>query len=138
MALTYKYTLLCDDIRQEINGKYLILGLYTPDVVVPAVPTVLPSLSFLVVVESDVAGQFEFEVALKAGANRIAAAGGGVQLLNPGVAVLPFKFGPIQLQVAGEYVFSFESPQLDDPAEFEFKVIARPPVVGGGQQEVVH
>jgi hypothetical protein len=138
MALTHKYTLLCDEIRQEINGKYIILGLYTPDIIVPSVPFVLPVLSFFCGLESDQGGEFDFQVQLSAGGNVVAAAGGRVQLLTGGNAALPLRFGPIQLQVAGEYVFSFESPQLDEPVEHRFRVIARPPLVGGGQPEQIH
>lgn len=41
------YWLLCDMIRREDNGKLIIVGLYTPDIIVPAVPVTLPMLSFL-------------------------------------------------------------------------------------------
>jgi hypothetical protein len=41
------YWLLCDMIRREDNGKLIIIGAYTPDIVVQAVPVMLPMLSFL-------------------------------------------------------------------------------------------
>jgi hypothetical protein len=41
------YWLLCDMIRREDNGKLIIVGLYAPDIVVQAVPVMLPMLSFL-------------------------------------------------------------------------------------------
>lgn len=41
------YWLLCDTIRREDSGKLIIVGLYTPDIIVPAVPVTLPMLSFL-------------------------------------------------------------------------------------------
>jgi hypothetical protein len=138
MALIHKYTLLCDEVRQENNGKYIVLGLYTPDIVVPALPFVLPSLSFFCVFDSDVAGQVDFNARLSARDNRIAAAGGQVVLVNPGILALPLRLGPVQLQADGEYLFVFESSSLDEPAVHRFRVIVRPPVVGGGQQEVVH
>ena len=34
----------CDDIRQEINGKYSLIGCYTDDIIVDKFPTVLPKL----------------------------------------------------------------------------------------------
>ena len=34
MSITHKYTLLCDEFRQENNGKFFIIGLYTPDIAV--------------------------------------------------------------------------------------------------------
>ncbi len=42
-----EYWLLCDMIRREENGKLIIVGAYLPDVVVQAVPAMLPMLSFL-------------------------------------------------------------------------------------------
>jgi len=60
MALIHQYTLLCDEVRQENNGKFFIIGLYTPDVAVPAVPFALPALSFFNVIKSDAPGTFEF------------------------------------------------------------------------------
>ena len=41
------YWLLCDMIRREDNGKLIIVGAYTPDIVIQAVPVMLPMLSFL-------------------------------------------------------------------------------------------
>ena len=38
MAITHHYTLVCEDVRVENNGKFLILGLFTPDIVVPQIP----------------------------------------------------------------------------------------------------
>jgi hypothetical protein len=41
------YWLLCDIVRREDNGKLVIVGLYTPDILVREVPFTLPVLSFL-------------------------------------------------------------------------------------------
>lgn len=135
MALIYKYTLLCDEVRQENNGKFMILGVYTPDIIVPAVPFALPSLSFFNVLESDEAGTFEFTLRLSVGGNQLVTAGGQVGMAAAGVVALPLRFGPVHLQVDGEYVFVFESPALDEPAEFRFRVVVRPP--GGDVRPVV-
>jgi len=52
VPISHKYTLVCEDVRQEINGKFIILGLYTPDIVVFQIPTMLPSLTFFQCLES--------------------------------------------------------------------------------------
>jgi hypothetical protein len=44
--ITQKYILMCDEVRQEINGKLFIIGLYTPDMAVPQIPYAIPSLTF--------------------------------------------------------------------------------------------
>lgn len=41
------YWLLCDMIRREDSGKLILVGIYTPDIIVQAVPAMLPMLSFL-------------------------------------------------------------------------------------------
>jgi hypothetical protein len=33
--------LLCDDIRREVNGKAILIGVYSGDIIVPTVPTSL-------------------------------------------------------------------------------------------------
>jgi hypothetical protein len=41
------YTLICDDIRQEIGGKTIIIGLYNDNVKVPEIPFHLDKLCFM-------------------------------------------------------------------------------------------
>ena len=41
MPLNQKYILVCDDVRREDTGKQLIIGLYTPNVVVTQLPATL-------------------------------------------------------------------------------------------------
>ena len=31
MAMKHLYTLMCDEVRVENNGKLMIIGVYTPD-----------------------------------------------------------------------------------------------------------
>lgn len=41
------YTTFCDDIRQEVNGKLILIGVYGADMLVPGFPAVLPRLCIL-------------------------------------------------------------------------------------------
>jgi hypothetical protein len=45
MINRYSHTIWCDDIRQEIGNKPSFMGVYTSQLVVPSLPTVLPRLS---------------------------------------------------------------------------------------------
>jgi hypothetical protein len=45
-APKHEFTLLCDDIRQEMGGKTSLMGLYDHHIVVPQVPFTLPKVCF--------------------------------------------------------------------------------------------
>ena len=45
-APKHEFTLLCDDIRQEMGGKTSLMGLYDHHIVVPQIPFVLPKVCF--------------------------------------------------------------------------------------------
>ena len=38
MALEHKYTVMCDEVRVENNGKFLIIGMYAGHMTVPQLP----------------------------------------------------------------------------------------------------
>ncbi|HOQ43538.1 MAG TPA: hypothetical protein PK178_15360 [Smithellaceae bacterium] len=38
------FTILCDDIRQEIGNKISLMGIYSKEIVVPSIPFVFPRL----------------------------------------------------------------------------------------------
>lgn len=42
----HEFTLLCDDIRQELGGKTSLMGIYDHHIVVPEVPHMLPKVCF--------------------------------------------------------------------------------------------
>jgi hypothetical protein len=58
-APKHEYTLLCDDIRQEMGGKTSLMGIYEHHIVVPQVPFVLPKVCFFTKF-SRMDGQFKF------------------------------------------------------------------------------
>lgn len=131
MALSHKYTLLCDEVRQENTGKFIILGLYTPDIVVPAVPLVLQAMTFFNLLETDAAGKFDFAITLTSKTEQLAMAGGQAAANQPGMIALPFRFGPVQLKVDGDYLFTLESPSLPAKVEHRFRVVVPPKAAGG-------
>ena len=58
-APKHEFTLLCDDIRQEMGGKTSLMGLYDHHIVVPQVPFTLPKVCFYTRF-SRMDGQFKF------------------------------------------------------------------------------
>ena len=55
----YAYAVFCDDIRQEINGKITMVGIYTDRLLVSSVPTVLPKLCLALSIATDKEKMFE-------------------------------------------------------------------------------
>ena len=51
-------TILCDDVRQEVGGKISLMGIYSQDIVVNKVPTIVPSINLVVMLE-DIKEPFE-------------------------------------------------------------------------------
>jgi hypothetical protein len=42
------YTIFCDDVRHEITGKQILIGVYNADLVVESLPALLPSFNFVI------------------------------------------------------------------------------------------
>lgn len=132
MPVTHKYTLLCDEVRQENNGKFLVIGLYTPDISVPQLPFAMASLSFFNVIETSAAGDIDLAFRLEQGESLIAGGSGKMTVGQPGFGAIPIKLGPIQLPMAGPYTF-----RLDLGAQtitHDFNVVLAVPTLGVPQR----
>jgi hypothetical protein len=144
MALQEKYTIMCDEVRQEINGKFLLLGMYTPDIAVPQLPIVLPVLTFFVVLTDDRPDNHQFRLSIQhLESGQVVAQGmGGFQSQRPGLVTLPVRISPMQFTNAGAYTFSVHFDNVRDPITHSFNVIlnitaaqqpgAQPGMIGGG------
>ena len=133
MAITAKYILLCDEMRIENNGKLILLGVYTPDMSVPQLPFVLPSLTFVIALESDRPGnvQVRFAIQLLDSGQNIAEGMGAAGFPKPGLGIMPVQLRNLQLQSAGTYVFSLTLEGQRDPITHSFNVILAPPQQAG-------
>ena len=59
--LVFKSVLICNDIRRETTGKYIAIGIYGPDIVIPhEVASV--QLACLLQIEAKVPGSFRLEL----------------------------------------------------------------------------
>jgi len=129
MAITSRYVLMCDEVRQEINGKFIVLGLYTPDMTVPQLPFVIPSLTFLSALESDRPGNVQIRFAIQnldSGQN-VAEGMGAAGFPRPGLGMMPVQLRNFPIQSAGTYVFSLTLEGQRDPITYSFNIILAPP-----------
>ena len=105
MPFTLTATLVCDDVRVENNGKLLLLGVYTPNIVLPGIPAQLPTLALFHLWRADTAGQYPLQLRLRHPAT-------GRDLVQwvlnfnvtaPGEGVGISKFSNVLFEQAGSY-----------------------------------
>lgn len=127
--ITHKYTIVCDEVRQENNGKFILLGVYTPSIVVPQIPFVLPSLTFFQCLESDRPGTWSMQIRLQhlETGRTIVEGLGSLAFPQPGIGINPLKFGNVQLTAAGEYSLSIQFQDHREPFITGFNVILNLP-----------
>lgn len=88
---TFGNTICCDDIRQEMNGKFIIAGIYTRDILVTDIPTVL-GLRLFVEYTCPEIGTQQLDFVWSMNANELAVLEGTVSqetLSSPVIIALP-------------------------------------------------
>jgi len=101
------HSIVCDDIREEINNKVSLMGVYGKEIIFNQLPAILPKLYFLIMIE-DVSKKFS-EVTLT-----LKLPGSKTQIfkrptppkLKTGLNLnLIFGFSPFKVEKAGEARF---------------------------------
>jgi hypothetical protein len=125
MPITQKYSIMCDDVRQENNGKFIIIGAYTPDMAIAQIPFVVPTLTFFVWLESDRPGNFPFRIKLEnlESGKTLAEGMGMMQFQKPGSGVTAIRLGGIQFAGPGAHVFSLQFEGQNEKLLTQFSVI---------------
>ena len=118
MALNHKYTLVCDDVRREDNGKLIVVGLYTPGIVLAQFPLTLPKLMFLVCLEPTDKGSWKLDFRLThLPTSALVGPTGRVDLNVPVVGsltYLPIAIPNVQFQMPGDYAFMMTGANFDE------------------------
>lgn len=132
MAITQRFSIMCDEVRQEINGKFIVIGMYTPDMAVFQLPYVCPVLSFLLWLESDTAGQFQFQMGIThLESGRLIVQGmGGVQFAKAGAGITPIRMTGVPFVAAGAYTFNLKFENQDALITNFNVLLATPPPMG--------
>jgi hypothetical protein len=118
---------LCDDVRQEISGKTTLVGVYGSDVIVPAIPIMLPQM--FIITKWDITDGIFREVTFRIGypnGNQI----GPLKAVAPDTVIgsrltMNLALIPFQIQTAGVhkvYMAIDEEPE-EMVGEFEIKVM---------------
>lgn len=138
MAINHKYTLICDDVRQESNGKFIVIGLYTANMTVPQVPFVLPSITFFMFMHSDRPGNFPFRMRLETMENgqRLVEGMGMMGVQRPGPGACPIRIGPLQIQAPGTYNLVVTFDGEPEPIVTIFEVVIAPQGQIGPQGQI--
>lgn len=128
MAITHRYTLVCDEVRQENNGKFIVIGLYTPNMSVPQIPFTIQSLTFFMFVNADRPGNVPFRMRLERmeTGQRLVEGMGVMGVQRPGPGASPIRIGPLQFQAAGTYNFVVDIEGEREPIVTSFDLIIMP------------
>ena len=124
MAITHKYTLMCDEIRQENNGKLIFIGFYHDSMRSNTFPFRLPGLTFFMKLESDRPGQWSFKMRLQhlETGEKLVDAMGALEFKRPGPGFNPMRLPPLQFTAPGTYHFVIEIEGQPEPILYEFIV----------------
>jgi len=125
MALTHRYTIMCDEVRIENNGKFILLGVYTPNITVPQLPFVLSSLTFFQVLDSDrpVTLSSRFRLQHLETGRTIAQGMGQINWQRPGMGINALRLANVPLIAVGTYNFVLEIDGEREPFIFPFDVM---------------
>jgi hypothetical protein len=120
-----KYTIICDEVRQENNGKFIVIGVYNGTITIPQIPFMLPSLTFFQSLESDRLGMLNVRLKLQhleTGKNLVEGMG-AVNFLRPGAGVNALRLQNVGFTAAGTYNFVLEIEGQKDPIIVPFDVM---------------
>jgi hypothetical protein len=125
MTITHQFTILCDDVRPEINGKLIFIGVYVPDIVVAQLPVLLPSLNFVQFLKVDEPGQVSFRARIQhlESGRELGQALGSLTVARPGLVINAMRFGNLPIDRSGSYSFIVSFDGQTDEIIHSFDVI---------------
>lgn len=115
MSSVFRNAILCDDIRQEKNNKYILIGVFSGDVVASQFPA---ALAFSVYAEhvTDGPGHHDMAIRFSLSGEHKAEVRARIDMPIAGTATIVLPPMPIELQAEGELLVT---AQLDDAAPVE-------------------
>lgn len=124
--------MICDDIRQEVSGKRIFIGVYDENIIVPVIPITIPQLTFYSkwdITETPIK-KFEFKIVQPNGKE----IGPIISELSPSPpeskgrkAQIQLGVYPFNIEVAGEYKIEAKVNDIDYDTIASFKVLLSPP-----------
>jgi len=117
---------MCDQVRKEDNGKFLLIGVYVDTILVTSFPVSLP-LTFFVKLHVDEPGVYGLQMRIERmdGGDPLLRAEGGIAGPQRGPVFVPISTPPITFQQPGAYNFVIET-EGSEPILYSFSVDAAP------------
>jgi len=122
-APIHQFTLICDDIRQEMGGKTSLMGLYDHHIVVPELPFTLPKVCFYTRF-TNITGKFKFGFAITApgGEKRQIIDGSDVEIpAGANEGTFNVIASPFDAQAEGVHEVNISLEQGDTKYEYVYK-----------------
>lgn len=139
MPITLDYSIVCDEVRREDNGKLIIIGMYVGVVALPQLPFVLPSLTFCHFLRSDRPGHWPLHFWLERLEDgvRLVEGRAGIVFQQPGPGPLPIRLPNVPFQAVGQYHFVTQIEEGKDPILTAFAVaLNTPPQIMGNPPQL--
>ena len=121
MAVTHKYTVICDDVRQEANRKFILIGVYISQLIVEQIPANL-KLTFFQLLDCNTPGTYSAKINLAhlETGKQIAEGLGGIIVSRPGPSVNLMTM-PLKFEATGTYQLCVRIDQ-EEPIIVSFDV----------------
>ncbi len=127
MALKHVYTVICEQARMEMFGKFSLIGVTTGGIGLPQIPFPIPMLTFFNLLHIDAPGVHKFtgKISQLLSGSVLAKAEGTINPPQAGPIVMPMQFANLQFGAFGAFTWSLEFEGLE-PFVTEFQVIHVP------------
>jgi hypothetical protein len=135
MPVTVVATMVCDEVRVEHNGKLILIGVYTPNILVPQIPFTFPMLTFFQWLSSDGPGRYSVHARLRhtESGMTMAEATGLMTVIQPGMGFNVVRVENLRIDRLGAFDFVMTIEGQKAPVgihSFEIALVPRQP--GGG------
>ena len=129
MTIRVNYGVVCEDIRREDSGKFMLIGVFGRDIRATAMPATLV-LAVLANVTTDAAysGEIEYRC-LIAGKVGTAETKGKLVVNEPGNSVIAFPGLPITISTPSDLEFQFRATEEDWQSIVTIPVVDATPTV---------
>lgn len=134
-AIEVRGAFACDDIRFETGGKFILIGVYGPDLNVPAFPTII-TLRIVALVNLPRGGELSFEFRLvNSDGSKIADIKGDLEAMKMAKGIL-LPMGPFAIHFAKPATFDlqYRSPGGNRWKTIQSWEVAAPPPTSEGSK----
>lgn len=125
MAITHKFTLMCDQVRKEDSGKWLLIGVFEDTIGIPVLPAPIAGLTFFMQLESDRPGGWNAKIRLEhlESGTKVFEGLAMINFQRPGRWMVPMQTPGFQFTALGAYQFVVEiQGQEPNPIIHDFQV----------------